>query len=52
VTEGAFKLWGVFPFFSHVLPVIELDRLSRRFRLSRSAQQHEPDHQDRHNDKY
>ena len=52
VTEGAFKLWGFVPFFGHVLPVIELDRLSRRFRLSRSPQQHEPDHQDRHNDKY
>jgi len=52
VTEGAFKLWGVFSFFSHVLPVIELDRLPRRFRLSRSPQQHEPNHQDRHNDKY
>lgn len=52
VTEGAFKLRSIFSFFSHVLPVVELDRLSRRFRPSRSAQQHEPDHQDRHNDKY
>jgi hypothetical protein len=52
VTEGAFKLWGFVTLLGHVLPVIELDRLSRRFRLSRSPQQHEPDHQDRHNDKY
>lgn len=52
VTEGAFKLWGFAPFFGHVLPVIELDRLPRRFRLSRSSQQHEPNHQDRHNEKY
>jgi len=53
MTKGAFKLWGFVPFFGHVLPVIELDRLPRRFRqLSRGAQQHEPNHQDRHNDKY
>jgi len=44
VTERAFKPWGFFPFFGHVLPVIELNRLPRRFRPSRSAQQHEPDH--------
>lgn len=44
VTERAFKLWSFFPFLSDVLPVIELDRLQRRFRLSRSAQQHEADH--------
>ena len=52
VTEGAFKLWSFFPFFGHVLPVIELDWLPRCFRLSRGAQQHESDHQDRYNDKH
>ena len=52
VTEGAFKLGGLVPFFCHVLPVVELDRLPRRFRLSRNAQQHQPDHRDRHNHKH
>lgn len=52
VTERAFKLWSFFPFFGHVLPVVELDRLQRRFRPARSAQQHEPDHCDRHNNKH
>jgi hypothetical protein len=52
VTKRALKLRGVVTFFGHVLPVIELDRLPWRFRLSRSAQQNEPDHRDCNNDQY
>jgi hypothetical protein len=43
VAERAFKLRGIIGLFSHVLPMIELDGLARRFGLGRRAQQHYAD---------
>lgn len=40
VTERAFELRGIIGLFSHVLPMIELNGLTRRLGLGRRAQQH------------
>ena len=45
VTERAFELRAVF--FGHVLPVIKLNRLFRRYRLCRRAQEYDSDNGDR-----
>jgi len=44
VTKRTLKLRRLVPFFSDVLPVIELDRLQRSVRLAGGSQQHQPDH--------
>ena len=43
VAEGALKLGSFFACFGYVLPVIELDRLERRFRSGSGSQQQESD---------
>ena len=48
VTECAFELRGIIALFSHVLPMIELDWLTRSFGFGRSAEQHDAD--DRNHD--
>jgi len=48
VAEGAFELRCIIALFSHVLPMIELDWLTRRLGLGRRAQQHDAD--DRNHD--
>ncbi|PYT03360.1 MAG: hypothetical protein DMF60_18670 [Acidobacteria bacterium] len=43
VAEGAFELWSFFAWFGYVLPVIELDRLARRFWFSEGSEHKEAD---------